>query len=529
MSGAGEPAAAEEGTATGRTAAAAAGQQRPQRRPARWLAGRTLRGRLIAGLLALLAMACAVVGLVSYLALHSFLLGQLDGQLATASQRYTGCLNGPPPSGEEGDHGGGRQPGNPDSCGEQQAPQTFSAAIQHGSIYGKAVAYGDCRLSAADSAVLTSMPANRKPYTHSLSYLGTYRLVAVPGGDGRVYVSGLPLNPVSATLRQVELTEAAVFAAALLLTGVLGTGWVRLSLRPLRRVAATATRVTQLPLGSGDVALPERVPDADPRTEVGQVGTAFNRMLGHVERALARRAASEARLRRFAADASHELRTPLAAIRGYAELARRNPGPVPGPVAHALSRVESEAARMSVLVDELLLLAQLDAGRPLASEPVDLTRLAIDAASDARVAAPDHRWVLELPDEPVSVRGDEHRLRQVLANLVSNAARHTPGGTTVTISLRQPGDVQLSVTDDGPGIPADLQPALFERFVRGDSARTRSAGSTGLGLAIVDAVVAAHGGQVAVTSRPGRTSFAITLPRLGLAAAARGEPGGPAT
>ena len=190
--------------------------------------------------------------------------------------------------------------------------------------------------------------------------------------------------------------------------------------------------------------MPERVPDADPRTEVGQVGTAFNRMLGHVERALARRAASEARLRRFAADASHELRTPLAAIRGYAELARRNPGPVPDEVAHALSRVESEAGRMSVLVDELLLLAQLDAGRPLASEPVDLTLLTIDAASDARVAAPHHRWVLELPDEPVSVRGDEHRLRQVLANLLSNAARHTPRGTTVTIALRP-------APADGPG------------------------------------------------------------------------------
>ncbi len=172
---------------------------------------------------------------------------------------------------------------------------------------------------------------------------------------------------------------------------------MRLSLRPLRRVAATATRVTELPLASGEVTLPERVPDADPRTEVGQVGSAFNRMLGHVESALARRAASEARLRRFAADASHELRTPLAAIRGYAELARRHPGPVPADIAHALSRVESESARMSVLVDELLLLAQLDAGRPLANEPVDLTRLAIDATSDARAAAPDHRWLLELP------------------------------------------------------------------------------------------------------------------------------------
>jgi two-component system OmpR family sensor kinase len=297
------------------------------------------------------------------------------------------------------------------------------------------------------------------------------------------------------------------------------------SLRPLRRVAATATRVTELPLGSGQVTMPERVPDANPRTEVGQVGAALNRMLGHVEAALARREASENRLCRFAADASHELRTPLASIRGYAELARRHPGPVPDDVAHALSRVESESARMSVLVDELLLLAQLDAGRPLASEPVDLTRLAIDVTSDARAAAAGHRWQLELPDEPVWVRGDEHRLHQVLANLLSNAARHTPAGTTVSVGLATtppapgaapdaPGTVQVTVTDDGPGIPAELQTTLFERFVRGDSSRSRAAGSTGLGLAIVDAVTAAHHGQVAVTSVPGRTQFTITLPRL---------------
>jgi two-component system OmpR family sensor kinase len=282
-------------------------------------------------------------------------------------------------------------------------------------------------------------------------------------------------------------------------------------------VAATATQVAERPLASGEVALPERVPYADPRTEVGQVGSAFNRMLGHVEAALGRRAASEARLRRFAADASHELRTPLAAIRGYAELARRHPGPVPDDIAHALSRVESESARMSVLVDELLLLAQLDAGRPLAKEPVDLTRLAIDATSDAKAASGDHRWMLELPDEPVGVEGDEHRLHQVLANLMSNAAKHTPPGTTVTVAVaagEDPGTVELSVTDDGPGIPEDLQPALFERFVRGDSARSNGGGSTGLGLAIVQAVTVAHGGSVDVTSRPGRTRFVITLPRL---------------
>ena len=171
---------------------------------------------------------------------------------------------------------------------------------------------------------------------------------------------------------------------------------------------------------------------------------------------------------------------------------------------------------MSLLVDELLLLAQLDAGRPLAREPVDLTRLALDATSDAQVAASDHRWVLELPDEPVMVLGDDHRLHQVLANLMSNAAKHTPQGTTVTVALARapgkPGAVELSVTDDGPGIAPDLQSTLFERFVRADTSRSRAAGSTGLGLAIVDAVTAAHGGSVGLTSQPGRTRFIITLP-----------------
>jgi two-component system, OmpR family, sensor kinase len=169
---------------------------------------------------------------------------------------------------------------------------------------------------------------------------------------------------------------------------------------------------------------------------------------------------------------------------------------------------------MSELVDELLLLAQLDAGRPLASEPVDLTRLAIDVCSDARAAAPDHRWQLELPDEPITVHGDELRLHQVLANLLSNAARHTPAGTAVTVAVEaRPQEAVLVVTDNGPGIPPELRPDIFERFVRGDSSRSRSAGSSGLGLAIVQAVTAAHGGHVTVTSRPGETRFTITLPR----------------
>jgi two-component system OmpR family sensor kinase len=493
----------------------------------RWLARRTLRGRLVAGLLATLALACAVVGVLTYAHLHAVLVGQLDGQLTDANQRYAHCMDRPaPPPGPDGGRG---LPGGPVNCAQQQNAGTFSAqgitTASYPSAAGNitrpylAAINQVCRLSSADRADLGRLPVDGVPQTMTLSSYGPYRLVASRAG-GQTFVTGLPLGNVNETLRQVAIAEIAVFSLAVVVTGLIGTAWVRVSLRPLRRVAATATRVTELPLASGTVALPERVPDANPATEVGQVGAAFNHMLGHVEAALARRAASEDRLRRFAADASHELRTPLAAIRGYAELARRHPGPVPPDIAHALERVESQAARMSVLVDELLLLAQLDAGRPLASAPVDLARLAIDATSDARAAAPDHGWRLELPGEPVMISGDEHRMHQVLANLLSNAGRHTPAGTTVTVGLAAvpgPGGagswVAVTVTDDGPGIPAELVPTLFERFVRGDSSRSRAAGSTGLGLAIVDAVTAAHHGQVAVTSAPGRTRFTITLPR----------------
>ena len=207
--------------------------------------------------------------------------------------------------------------------------------------------------------------------------------------------------------------------------------------------------------------------------------------------------------------------TPLAAIRGYAELSRRYADDLPADVRRALERVDAESARMSGLVEDLMLLARLDAGRPLERAPVDLTRLAIDATSDARAAAPEHRWLLNLPAEPVTVTGDEGRLRQVLANLLSNAAKHTPPGTKVTVALAErSGGAELSVTDEGPGIPASLQTRLFERFVRGST--TRSPGpSTGLGLAIVDAVATAHGGQVTLTSDPGQTRFTVFLPAAG--------------
>jgi two-component system OmpR family sensor kinase len=240
-------------------------------------------------------------------------------------------------------------------------------------------------------------------------------------------------------------------------------------------------------------------------------------MLTNVTDALNARHRSEQRVRQFVADASHELRTPLAAIRGYAELTRRSRQVAPPDIAHAMSRVESEASRMTALVEDLLLLARLDAGRPLDRAEVDLSRLAVDALSDAHAAGPDHRWDLDLPDQPVIVQGDGPRLHQVLANLLANARTHTPAGTAVRLSLsRHDQYALLSVTDNGPGVPAELMPDIFQRFSRGEQSRSRAAGSTGLGLAIVAAVVAAHGGRIDVSSAPGDTRFTVTLPVQGI-------------
>jgi two-component system OmpR family sensor kinase len=528
-----------------------------------------MRGRLMLGLVALLAVACASVGGTSYIAVKRSLFGQVGSDLQTATSLAFSCedpyqdaVNHEPGAGDSDDvqaaassgQPGPGQSGKPTSdpnCGGLD-DGTFIAWVNKGSWNVHIVPDAkQLALSAADKQALLGLRAdpppspsqNQNASTYKLdlpSAGGSYYLTVLQDPDGTLYYTGLPLDNLYDLLRDVLLAELVIFGGVLLAAAVVGTLWVRLSLHPLDRVARVAAQVAEIPLESGEVKLPNGVPDTDPDTETGQVGAAFNRMLGHVQRALARRAASEARLRRFAADASHELRTPLSAIRGYAELALRQRGDAPEAVTHALSRVLSESTRMSLLVDDLLLLARLDAGRPLAREAVDVTRLAIDATSDARVARPDHRWVLDLPDDPIQVRGDEHRLHQVLANLLSNAGRHTPAGTTVTVRLTADEPLPdgsavlrgtippvprtvISVTDDGPGIPADLLPDLFERFTRADTARTHTGdtNSTGLGLAIVDAVIAAHDGAALVTSRPGQTSFTIVLPRL-----ADGQPPG---
>jgi two-component system OmpR family sensor kinase len=399
-----------------------------------------------------------------------------------------------------------------------QSAGTLGARIVDGRITDAAVSDPSGRLQQIDVTAMPSLatvPVDDTPHSQEVAGLGDYRLQAQRTPDGDVVVTGLPLAGVRSTLLRLLAVEGAVALFALVLAGLVGARIVRRTLRPLDRVAATAGRVSTLTLDRGDVALAERVAEADtdPRTEVGRVGSALNALLRHVDAALTARQASETRVRQFVADASHELRTPLAAIRGYAELTRRSGSQAPPDVVYALGRVESEAARMTTLVEDLLLLARLDAGRPLATDSVDLVPLVVHAVSDAHVAGADHAWHLDLPDDPVLVPGDEARLHQVVANLLANARTHTPAGTSVTVRVGRAGDdAVLSVTDTGPGIPPELLPNVFQRFARGDESRNRAKGSTGLGLAIVSAVVSAHGGRVDVASEPGRTTFRVHLP-----------------
>lgn len=476
------------------------------RQPRRHL---TLRGRLLAVLLACLLFSCAAVAAATTLALQRFLLDRLDQQLAAAGDRYAVSLEHP------GD-------GDPDDVAFQSVAGQPAGTLGARVLNGKLTAYAVVGTSpppgsAQTRATLAALGPTRRPRTINLPGLGEYRILVNAGQDGDLLITGLPEHPVDETITHLLETETVVFAAALLLSGIAAAVFVRISLRPLTRVAHTALQVSELPLASGAVSIPERVDNPAPGTEVGQVADAFNHMLEHVESALTVRQEGEDQLRRFIADASHELRTPVAVIRSHAEYAQRVGGGELGEeVERALGRITSESGRMSMLVDDLLLLARLDAGRALAREPVDLTRLTLDAVRDAQVAGPEQRWQLELPDEPVTVNGDEPALHQALANLLANARVHTPPGTTVTVEIvagsAEAGAV-LIVTDDGPGIAANLQPHIFERLVHGGDAARSTSGGSGLGLSIVEAIVHAHGGRIEVNSVPGRTQFRIELPQ----------------
>ena len=480
----------------------------------------TLARKLLLRVLALVALAAVLLSLLTTLAVRQLLVGQVDQQLTAVIDRIR----------RDDDGRGGRggrgllQPGQP--IGTLYAAYgSDGSSIESGRLAERGQRPS---LSAMAVDQLRAVPGDRTRSTVDLDELGRYRVVAYPatiieatGGtqSGTVAV-GLPLAQVDRLLVQLVGLEVLLTLLALVGAGLAARAVVARSLRPLNRVAATAQQVSQLPLDRGEVALAVRVPpaDADPASEVGRVGGAFNRMLNNVEEALAARQASETKVRRFVADASHELRNPLAAIRGYAELTRRSRDEMPEDAAYAMSRVESEADRMSHLVDDLLLLARLDSGPDLNRQPVDVAEIVVNAVSDARAAGPDHVWRLVVPDEPVVGLADRNRIHQVVVNLLANARTHTPPGTSVETAIEvTSGEAVITVTDDGPGIAPEIQPRVFERFTRADVSRVRApgaaaGGSTGLGLAIVAAVVEAHHGRVAVDSRPGRTRFTVTVP-----------------
>ncbi|MCM1939227.1 HAMP domain-containing histidine kinase [Streptomyces sp. G3] len=482
---------------------------------------RTLRTRLVVASVALIAVVCAVIGTVTTVALRSHLYEQLDGQVHEVAMRVSGFK--PPGDPDPGGSGPHRLDLDEFVTRGPQPQGTVVAEVRDGAVVDAAFGRKDddstdfsgmtaVSLTEAQRAELAGVPRDGRTHTVGITGLGDYR---VEYRDA--YYAAVPTDDVTETISTLILVEASVTAAGLVAASLAGAVIVGVATRPLRRVAATAGRVSELPLHAGEVNLDERVPESecDPHTEVGRVGSALNRMLDHVHGALHARQQSETRVRQFVADASHELRTPLASIRGYAELTRRGRERVGPDTRHALGRIESEAGRMTLLVEDLLLLARLDAGRPLEFGRTDLVPLVVDTVSDARAAGLDHTWRLDLPDEPALVSADPARLQQVLVNLLGNARNHTPPGTTVTARVRRAGEwLCVDVEDDGPGIPAGLLPHVFERFARGDSARSRATGSTGLGLAIVQAVTAAHGGGVTVDSAPGRTVFTVYLPAV---------------
>jgi two-component system OmpR family sensor kinase len=460
----------------------------------------SLRVRLLAITLVLVAAGLSLAGVVTYRYLDSFLVDRVDQQLEQAQPPVVAALN----------NGTLRR----DGFGSGLPPGTVVVVRDaNGELVGPPVIVAFHRPEAR-LPLLPGLPPAGHFTAGAIGGGGSFRVqaasvqflnAAVPG-PGTLLVA-VPLDDVAQTLGRLVWIEVAVGLAVLIILGLLASWLIRATLRPLGGIEETAGAIA-----AGDLS--RRVEDADPRTEVGRLGRALNAMLSQIEAAFAERRAAEGRLRQFVADASHELRTPLTSVRGYAELFRRGAAQRPDDLATAMRRIESESARMSVLVDDLLLLARLDQGRPLEREPVDLIPLVADLVTDARAAEPGRPIVLS-GDGPVIVQGDEGRLRQVVANLLANARDHTPPETPVRVQVAADGDqAVIEVADEGPGLPADASERVFERFFRVDASRARASGGTGLGLSIVAAIAEAHGGHASAESHPGRgATFRVVLPR----------------
>ena len=531
---------------------------------------RSLRTRLVVGVLGLVLVMAAVMSAFSTVSLRHTLMARTDSQLMAAAQRAADKRHdltqearkaseqaaqegadkpGDQPDGADGTDAGPDKHGVPpglDAAGQSTGTLTLITTQTSSSdtASSETAAYIDknghyASISKEDCRLLLSQATEDHPVTVDLHHLGSYRVVATRDeASGSTVITGLSLEGDKGLIRTQLLIELAVALVGALVVALAGRTMVRASLAPLERVARTAQRVASQPLERGEVSIEDRVDqaDLDSSAEVGQVGGALNTLLGHVESALAARQRSETQVRQFVADASHELRTPLASIRGYTELIRREgaDADLPEEATYALERVHSESVRMTALVEDLLLLARLDAGRELRREEVDLVGLLVDTVADARAAGPDHDWQLDLavleppadatPEEaedflpePPLVIGDEARLRQVVVNLLANARVHTPAGSHVTTTLAREGDTLIvRIHDDGPGIAPDVRDRLFERFARGDSSRERRTGSTGLGMSIALAIVQSHGGSTDVdsstTPEDHGTTFSVRLP-----------------
>jgi two-component system, OmpR family, sensor kinase len=479
----------------------------------------SLRARLVLGVIVLAALGLAIADVATYASLRSFLLDRTDSTLQAAHPGVEHAVF---------DQGGGR--GGPGSGAIGAAPgidyvqvRTLSGQVllsQPAFQFSQEEPPPPPRLP--KTIALPKTPNNGRDRVTYLTVPaqsggGHYRVRASiePQAQNAILLIAASLNGVYGTLHRLVLIELLVTAAVLGALAALGLWVVRLGLRPLRSIEGTAAAIA-----AGD--LTQRVEPADERTEVGRLGLALNAMLGQIESAFKQREASEQRawrseqkLRRFVADASHELRTPLAAVRAYAELFKRGADRRPEDLARAMGGISRESERMSMLVEDLLLLARLDEGRPLQQEEVRVDEVVTEAVETAHTVDPARKIALET--EPVVVLGDRDRLRQIVDNLLSNARAHTPSGTRVEVVVaRESSHAVIEVMDEGPGISPEVIDRVFERFYRADPTRSRASGGVGLGLSIVAAVAEAHGGTVEARSEAGRgTTFRIILPLVG--------------
>ena len=491
------------------------GVVRAWRRTPLWL-------RLISAMLCLVALGLMLTGAFGVRLLRGYLVDRVDEQLVDGVRQIEAEL-------EAQVRGTDTMPGPPPDDGVV-VPSQFDVTFL--SSTGAERSSWPSRLNSArpdipDLSYDDAQERGSEPFTvDSVEGDGQWRALAVTyrvssptvDASGTVVIA-TSLDEVDATAKRLVQIDVLVGLAVLAGLALVGVSMVRTALRPLGEIEVTAAAI-----GRGDLG--RRVPDHHPGTEMGRLSRALNAMLEQVERAFRAQARSEAsargsaqRMRRFIADASHELRTPLTSIRGFAELHRQGAVTDPAAVSDLLVRIEGEAERMGLLVDDLLLLARLDQQRPLEKAPVDVGTVAREAVEAARAAAPDRRVTVEAPASPLEVDGDAARLRQVLTNLLDNALAYSPDGSPVTVTVA-PVDhdagrcVAVDVSDRGHGLTEDQAARVFERFYRTDAARSRAQGGTGLGLSIVAAITEAHGGSVEVDSTPGAGStFRVLLPR----------------